>query len=257
MARESDDEILGTVVSDQGRYVVSWPKGDELSLWNNTGDLLQQFSIDKRIRSAVFNKDGNKILAWTRDGAYIWDINGALLQEFSLGQDALRVAMFNPTEDKILTLADDGKSILWNLEGEKLAEFTHTDKQSIRRKRVMFTQNSERIVSWGPDSMIKFWDYSGGLIEYVQQEEAAEEIILNSKEDYMLSWRENRARLWNLHLSQSKNLSHNDYIKGAIFNEKGDKILIWSNDDKARLWNLEGIMIAEFQHSGATDGIHG
>ncbi|MEL6256850.1 MAG: hypothetical protein AAFR87_32940, partial [Bacteroidota bacterium] len=129
--RESDDEILGTVVSDQGRYIVSWSKGDELSLWNNTGDLIQQFSIDKRIRSAVFNKDGNKILAWTGDGAYIWDINGTLLQEFSLREDALRVAMFNSTEDKILTLADDGKSILWSLEGERLAEFTHTDKQSI------------------------------------------------------------------------------------------------------------------------------
>ena len=73
--------------------------------------------------------------------------------------------------------------------------------------------------------------------------------IFNREEDKVLSWSwDGSAALWDLKGNPLAKMKHKSWVCGATFNRDQDKILMWSQDGSVALWDLKGNPIAKMKH---------
>ena len=77
---------------------------------------------DDVIHSIQFNSQGNNLLSASRDfSARIWNLEDseALPLVFKKHTGSVNDAVYFPSEEKIITGADDGKAIIWDVGSQK------------------------------------------------------------------------------------------------------------------------------------------
>jgi len=247
------------VFNQDGTRIITWDEEGRIPLlWDaSTGKQIGEplkAVYDEDITGAVFNHDGTKILTWCsiRGILRLWEAGtGSQIPPpiiLDMEENYVRSAVFNRDETKILTWSelesgDEERSAvcLWNVAtGKKIGE---PIKLNTIFFDALFNSDETMIITLGYDK-IRRWDAitHKEIGEPINMEPALYEENFYRQGTIFLIWHGDTVWLWDVSTEKPvgqtlKNDSDYKYnIKNARFAPDGIRILTWSDDGTARLW---------------------
>ena len=189
------------------------------------------------VRSAVFSRDGTRILTASNDfTARVWDATTgrelSVLRGHTAGPDALPV--FSPNGDYVLTASWEGTAQLRDVETGVVVQVLGGKKQIIYM--TMFSSDGNRIFlgCWGPSSL---WEVSTGL--QISELPGVPSTLFNA--DFspdgtriLTADPSTNVRLWDVASGAQISEMEGDI---GVFSPDGTRILTGSKDGTARLWD--------------------
>lgn len=223
-------EKILTVASDN--------KMSDMKLWSTSGRQIAGYPLFKRLVSAAFSPDGNRILTTSDDGSVIlWDLKGARILDIPHTR-GIKSAEFSPCGGRLLIALSDNFVELWNLKGKRLTAIPHAAPVN----SATFSPDGDRILTASADGFATLWDLKNPLVISLKHEKNIESIMFSKSGTRILSASSDGiARIWGLDGSLEKEFKHNGRdVNTAVFSPDETKILTASNDYTAKLWDSEG-----------------
>lgn len=243
--------IGGTALSPDDSLVVTWSKSPiafqrmKTSVLVHTvdGKVLCSFDhVGSGISGAGFNSKGNRLLVWGYDG-------NVELQDVDVGHGTCALVPGITRKTELLpnapALDDRGESILVCEAGSWTCWLEDIAKQpgppvEIDGSNAQFTGNG-RILSWGFDPSTAdgaaLWDRRGNRVRLFGHDGIAG-VSVSPDGRRLLTWSSDRtARLWNVESGSPTELPQRG-ILGAEFQDLR-RVLAWSDDNCAHLWDAE------------------
>jgi WD40 repeat protein len=147
---------------------------------------------------------------------------------------------------------------LWNLTTErKIRSIEHENPVD----GVIWSKDEERILTWD-NSAMKVWKTARGkeIVSFEYYGSIGSElsgITLSKDRKRILAWGGKLALLWDIEKDESQAYQHYSRINGVYWFRGEEKILTWSKDGTARLWNIEtGNEIRDFKSRIDCEGMN-
>jgi Caspase domain/WD domain, G-beta repeat len=140
-------------------------ESETLKLWNlKTGKLIRSISASAKIRSVVFNRDGNILISGGEDSFIkLWDINNGQLLKTLSGHSGIVTSLAISSDGNYLVSGSIDKTLkLWDIRTKKLIRTFSGNSGAINS--VSISTRDNRIASGTSDKKIKFWDFSTGKL---------------------------------------------------------------------------------------------
>ncbi|MEH1771101.1 MAG: tetratricopeptide repeat protein [Nostoc sp.] len=236
-----------------------------IRLYNRNGEKLAELKLPlgRRITTASFSPDSQKLLVAGDDGIVrLWKLNSQKLIEFRASRSAvyykrkkistgsrswimpqkveggLSQAQFSSDGERLVTVDNDQTIKLWNLSGQKLAEFGKYGYNGV--KEVRFVQNGKNLVTVDDTGEVNLWSLDGKLINSFQGAiQYANEVSFTSDEKLILiKDGDQTIRVWSLSGQKVFELkgSQQGYISDFHLTNKE---LIVKTDGGIRFFNFE------------------
>ncbi|MEP6518287.1 CHAT domain-containing protein [Microcoleus vaginatus] len=225
--------VTSLVFSPDGRQILIGSKDKTARLWDTEGNLLAELhGHENHVESVKFSPDGRQILTYSRQ-VRVWDTKGNLLAVFGQHGDSHwssvgGAAGFSPDGRQILTSSRDGTAQVWDTKGNLLAKLRGHEGFV----RAVFSPDGRQILTNGWDKITRLWDVSAAI--------TAESEQIAAQKTFQEDVSKNNAQLAIFR-------GHNHDVLSAVFSPDGRQILSISGDKKARLWDLKGNVLTEFQ----------
>ena len=246
------DNVNSAVFSPDGRFILTASYDDTAKLWDLRGKMLQSLNHQKGVISAQFSPGGKKILTASFDEtAKLWDLRGNLLADFKKQYGQVKIAIFSPDGDNVLTLSASAR--LWHVNGQHLTEFNILKqiKGEMRIEENHFVNNAgfsphrKRVLTVHNDNIARLWDFQGNLL--TQLEHKAKIYSAEFSPDgtrIVTASADSTIRLWDLQGNLLAGFyNHEGDVYSAVFSPDGKRILSASADKTVKLWYTpEGIM---------------
>ena len=253
--------VNGAVFNHDGTRILTWGGDNTARLWDAVNGLSigQPMKHDRSVygpmfnfvNGAVFNHDGTRILTCGGDGtARLWDaVSGLSIGQPMKHSGSVNGAVFNHDETRILTWSNDDTARLWDaVSGVSIGQ---PMKHSGSVNGAVFNHDETRILTWGNDGTARLWDAVSGVSigQPMKHSGSVNGAVFNHDETRILTWdSHNTAQLWDavngLSIGQPMEHDHsvygavlNPFVNGAVFNHDETRILTWSYDGTARLWD--------------------
>lgn len=157
--------------SPDGKFILTASEDKTAKLWTREGNIVRTFTIGAEpVQMAHFSPDGQKILTLSTIGQ-LWDLEGKHLAEFSNRKrflDSTNIeglaiidVKYSPTGTAILTVSNDNRAQLWDINGRLISELIG-HKETIHS--VEFSPNGRQIITASSDQTAKLWDVQGNLM---------------------------------------------------------------------------------------------
>lgn len=202
---------------------------------------------DQAIYTAVFSKDGNRILTASADGtARLWDSDGNALKEFKHG-GMVSSAAFSPDETKILTASWDKTAKVWDLQGNISLTLAH---EAVVTSAV-YSLDGNSILTTSRDGNIRVWGLDGKeqlIIEHNGVFSAA--FSPDGSRILTASW-DKTAKVWDRDGKFLFGLEHNTTLSSAVFSSDGSRILTASEDGILNVWDRDGNFPIAIESNGS------
>jgi WD40 repeat protein len=226
----------------------------------------------EQIKSAVFSSDGTRILTACNDRtARLWDINGKAIKNIYGHSGAINCVAFSPTGKRILTGSSDSTACLWDSKGSLIHRF---EGHFGEINSVAFSPDEKKILTGSSDKTVCLWDMKGNILKELKGHyydvtsvafsPAGDKILTGSFDNTSCLWNLDGTLIKRYSLNKSYNIDDpptKNFIKGryytnysCAFSPNGNSILLIFLDGIARLFDLQGNIIHEFNevHSYAT-----
>jgi WD40 repeat protein len=250
-----------SIFNNKGDMVLTANKFGIAFLWDLKGKKLAELHHEDEIRSAVFNHTDDIILTASIDGIIrLSDLRGNKLAAFN--HDYVKSAIFNPPGDRILTRSFEEElqfekigsithfAILWDLEGNKCAEFPHGSHINSAE----FNQEGTIIITASEDHSVCLWHLDGTKKLHIAHDAPVEFATFNREENKIISFSKYYhtyssyyiIRIWDLHGNQIHQFKHNSF--GDLKLNKAKDLIVASigQDHKdAILYDLNGNKLAQ------------
>ncbi|MBD2458719.1 AAA-like domain-containing protein [Nostoc sp. FACHB-87] len=183
--------VYSVIFTPNGQNLVTTGADGIAKLWDLSGNLLAKFSHNQEfIYSISISPNGKIIATASRNGTVtIWNISGRQLRKFEAHQYRLNCLRFSPDGQSIVTAGSDKSSTyqsirvtvisreidgkykelspnddarLWNLFGNKLAEFKGHEEAI---NNVSFSPDGQRLATASDDGTARLWDLSGKQLD--------------------------------------------------------------------------------------------
>ncbi len=202
--------------SPDSRLILTASADTTAKLWDNRGILLQELKQHTaNVNTAVFSPDGQTILTASNDStAKLWDLHGYLLLNLAKHTSALTLAIFSPDGQKILTASYDRTAKLWDLQGHCVQDFPLNNYPV---EAAVFSPDSSKIIT--VSDIACMFDLDGNPLA---------KFSLGSRPNGGID-------------------IHTDFsVMAAVFSSDGRHVLTISNNNNARLWDIKGNLLAQF-----------
>jgi len=255
-----NDEMKLACFSPDGTKVLAVSNANTLWLWDLRGNLItNMIKHPLTVNSAMFSPDGTRILTASTDKtAKLWDLKGTIITDINRHTDNVNSAAFSPNGRFILTASYDDTAKLWDLQGNLRQTFKH--QKGVISAR--FSPDGKKILTAAFDETAKLWDLQGNLLAVFKKQYGQVKIAIFSPDGSKVLTVSASTRLWDVngkHLTELNILKHIDLkermniensfnVTDAVFSPNSKFILTVHNDNKARLWDVEGKMITQFNH---------
>jgi len=257
---------------DNKNNVVFAMEHDRVIIGNDTGQIFIQKNDGTHIKtiivpewfklkSLVMDQAGKKLFASSKNRHLLYDENGNELVNIEKGDfmkfddmGEISSAVFSDDGKKILT-GYNKKTILWNMEGEKLSEFIgHTDIVHY----VAFSPDKTNIITASRDRTAVLWDTLGNQIErFVGHSTPIFSIDYTEDGKYIKTYSEDgETKLWrlkNYRIEEPVFLERDSTVTSTAYSPMENKFITGTKNGSVILSNTEGEIIKEF--NGLSDSV--
>lgn len=251
LVMQHERAVLGARWDAESERILSWSEDGTARLWDASGQPLGSvMAHNGTVLGAAWNDDESRILTWSSDGiARLWDAEGNPLVEMRHGAAVLGAA-WNADESRILTWSSDTTAQIWDADGSPLQIFRHENPVL----GAAWNATGERVLSWTRGNNVFVWDTTSGqqfvALPHGNSSFGVQGAVWNRDGSRILSWSSNGVvRVWDVPtaprdvpVSSSEflrnTMQHARFVVGAVWNEDETRVLSWSTDDTARIWDV-------------------
>ncbi len=239
------DRVTGVLPIEALRRVLSWGRDGKINLWEMEGKQIGKsmaHTLGAEILDVRVSDDLTTMMsAGSDDKICIWDLGTLNLIGSPLQHKSVNGANFIP----------DGRILSWGKDGVKIWDCeTHIELQGPgsrlggKLSNITFSPNSEKVLGWSENEIFG-WDFKANAELLLNQSfTTTEDLIIDGAKflnrDLLAVWSEsNKLHVFSLKDSvTSTTLEHDGPIFDCEYIEEGKKLLTWSEDHKARLWDI-------------------
>lgn len=233
-------EVLSAAFAPGGVSIVTVAGDSSARLWTPGRQALRLPHRDQ-VRSAVFSADGSLLLTAAADSlARIWTAAGVLADSVRYGGEVLG-ASFSPDGKRMLSAVSDSSVQIHSLEGQLISRFAHPDQVYAAR----FSPDGSQVLSTCRDRNTRLWAASGALIRQFPHRMNVR-LAWFSPDGRLILTGGSLVKLWDRQGRALDSLRHGQPVTSLTFSPDGKQILTASADSRARLWSLEGTLLAEY-----------
>lgn len=250
----------GMLLNRDETLLLTWGFDDDVPGYARLSDLISGRWITDlphdSIEGAAFNADETAILTWNPTSTRIWEIVAKDPVTQLLHGEMVSNICFSADAQQILSWGGE-TARLWDRAGGRPLGPPMRHGRGLRG--AAFSDDGSRILTWGgPRACL--WDRASGARQACIQEEtyiAGARPIAGSRR--MIVWGDRGARVWDLATEQPAGelLTHgeNGYVSGGYATPDGRRLLTWSRDSTARVWDAaNGRELSRFRHDDYVAG---
>lgn len=255
--------ISGARMDSKTNQLLVWDFAGNAWLWNSELDEVEQwFRHDGPVTQAEFTSPG--ILTWAEEGdrresrasvGYLWDRdredpiagmeNGKGSRRFIVHPDGLHALSWGV---RPLVNAEMMRATLWSLaDGKSIATFPHLGLLA----GGTFSPNGKHVATWSEDGTAKLWTIPDGkLVKTWTHDTKLRDVRFSHNGEQLLLVVASQASAWRVPKLQSwlppSRLQAPEFVARHLKDITGarflanDRLLTWSDDGIARVWNMTG-----------------
>ena len=207
---------------------------------------------DDVIHSVQFNAEGNNLLSASRDfSARIWNLEDSEASPliFKKHTGSVNDAVYFPSEEKIITGADDGKAIIWDVGSQRpLLTLSGHDKPI---KKVKINKPGTRALTFDDNAGLILWDTNEGTnlanlkpksseVLVVRFSSDGNQIVAGTSSGSIVFWSADKGEeLRQFPVGTQDPLTgHSKAVTHIELSSDGSKMISMSEDFSAKVWNL-------------------
>jgi len=202
--KQHNNENNDANYSPDGKWIVTTgASGYVLAHDAQTGEVVNQWAVNERIRSASFDpQNSQRIVSGDDNGQVIVWVPGQDVPVLVINahEDGVTSVVFSPDGRTILSASYDGTAKVWDAESGQ--ELHVLDNSKFRVFNARFSDDGSRIVTANEDKVARIWDSQSGNL------------------------------LWELK-------GHTDYVQTAVFSHNGNFVYTGSYDNTIRKWDAK------------------
>jgi WD40 repeat protein len=239
----------GVIFNLDSQTFDSFSRADIVCVIDSKGIQTRKLEVNSKIynsfigRSLGFSSDGQRILTISDGTVWMWDLpSGRELGKFELkGQKGnYESVALSPNNQFIATRSDDSTTRIWDLSGQQLAEFKED------QSRITTNAFQQKYVHYPVEQSLPVSILKRGVAVHGQNKintfsPDGRHIVTQSSDTSIVY-------VWDLLTGKPPAIlkGHQAEIVSVSFSQDGQRILTASWDATARIWNLAGQQLAEF-----------
>jgi len=241
-AREGrfDQGIRLGVLATKGSWL--WPAHETarpaLANAADQNTLRLKLPLTGRVNSAVFSRDGSRVLTASGDTARIWDAaTGEQLGKTMRHQGPINSALFSSDGRRVVT-ASGYMARIWDaFTGEHLGK-TKPHEHEVRS--ALFSSDGRRVLTASGDAA-RIWDPATGdqLGKTMRHQGPVNSALFSSDGRRVLTASGDIACIWDVATGKSlgEPMKHDDFVISAVFSSDGSRVVTHSVDRVDRFWD--------------------
>ena len=271
-----DSKIEGAIFNSDYNKVISWDENGNIKLLirqdiNKNSKLFDYFEKYARKTSEVgvkFTKDAKELLIWSKyKGVELLNVKDNTLKliipyktfiiDSEVGKASVSYALFNKSENEVVSGGLDGKIKLWDRKIDKVKTIIEFDSKLFKNqkkknyhyiKKIIYSNNEKLIVTWlnQDNGEVKLWnrDTNEVITPMNCNKDGIYDVKFNHKGDQLLTLcRDGKLKLWDKNSNKVTLVMDNkDFFNSAEFTKDDKNILIWGFRNKSKynvikIWN--------------------
>jgi WD40 repeat protein len=233
--------VNSAIFSPDGKRILTAARDSTARLWILDEARVVKLSHRGEVKTAVFSFDGSRILTASGDStAGVWTANGAPIETLRHRGEVI-AALFSPEGGQILTVSSDSTATLWTANGDSIKTFKHRDEIYA----AAFSPEGKRILTASADSTARLWAANGDLMKTFYHKDKVK-VAAFSPDGRRILTANQIVKLWDEQGTLLDSLAHKHAVTSVVFSRDGQQILTASEDNSAKLWNLQGDLLANY-----------
>ncbi|HEY9849796.1 MAG TPA: AAA-like domain-containing protein [Leptolyngbyaceae cyanobacterium] len=257
----NDRSFVGVDCHD--RLITTIDEENIFKTWNFDGILIKKFYNFRSFIGYIAIGSNNEIaISANNEGAIkLWKLDHELLKILTGHQNTIWDVATSVDGKLIASTSVDQTIKLWLSDGTLLQTFK--DKNSTVFRTAVFSQDSQMLVTGSINQTVQLWDISNPqtseikLLKTLIGHQSPINAIAISPDGKIIASGDNKnIKLWNIDGKLIRSFkAHNEIIWKLVFSPDGKLLASASADRTAKLWKLDGNLMATLNHDSLVWGV--